>query len=203
MLRAVVDAVLPPVCPGCGRAGAVVCDGCAPALRPAAPGAVPAGLDGLSALYAYDGVARELIARVKYRNARAAVAWLAPRMADRATAPVDVVTWAPTTPDRRRARGFDHAELLARAVARHCALPARALLTRDPGPPQTGAGRAARGVAPHFSARGAIGGRVLVIDDVVTTGATLTAAATALRRGGASTVGGLVAARTPASLRVR
>jgi ComF family protein len=199
VLRVLAEVVFPAVCPGCERAGAVVCDGCVEELRPAPPAGVPAGLDGLTAVFAYEGVARELIARVKYRNARAAVAWLADAMAARAaTSGVDVVTWAPTTPERRRARGFDHAELLARAVSRRLRVPTRALLARRPGPPQTGAGRDARGAGPRFAVARPVGGlRVLVVDDVVTTGATLTAAASALRRAGAHAVTGLVAARTP------
>src|SRR3712207_7831548 len=54
-----------------------------------------------------------LVARLKYRNARASLAWLARAMAalvDRRG--TDVVTWVPTTPARRRQRGFDQAELL-------------------------------------------------------------------------------------------
>ena len=78
---------------------------------------------------------------------RAGMAWLAGVMVERLDggAAVDVVTWAPTTPQRRRARGFDHAELLARAVGRRAGLPARGLLTRLPGPPQTGPARPPRG----------------------------------------------------------
>ncbi len=109
-----------------------------------------------------------------------------------------MVTWAPTTPRHRRARGFDHAELLARAVGRQARLPTRALLTRLPGPPQTGARRAERRAGPRFRARPDVAGLgVLLVDDVVTTGATLTAAAGALRRGGARGIVGVAAARTP------
>jgi predicted amidophosphoribosyltransferase len=127
--------------------------------------------------------------------------WLAGAMVERLRPPtttLDVVTWAPTTPAHRRARGFDHAELLARAVGRRAGLPVRALLTRLPGPPQTGARREERKVGPRFRARpDAIHRSILLVDDIVTTGATLTASAAALRRGGAATVTGLAAARTP------
>jgi predicted amidophosphoribosyltransferase len=160
------------------------------------------GLDGLVVAFAYEGVAREVVARVKYRNARGSLDWLAAAMLDgfAPTGPLDVVTWAPTTPARRRARGFDHAELLARAVGRRARLPARSLLARSPGPPQTGAPRAHRGRAPRFRARAtALGRAVLLVDDVVTTSATITTAAVALRRAGARSVLGLAAARTPAA----
>ncbi|MFM7061214.1 MAG: hypothetical protein ACKOZL_08535, partial [Actinomycetes bacterium] len=97
-------------CP-CGRTGPSPCGACAAAVRDAVPGPTPAGLDLLVVGRAYDGVTREVVARVKYRNERAAIDWLvAPVVADlRARAlPGDLtVTWAPTTDARRRDRGFD------------------------------------------------------------------------------------------------
>ncbi|HEX8771251.1 MAG TPA: phosphoribosyltransferase family protein, partial [Acidimicrobiales bacterium] len=96
------------------------------------------------------------------------------------------MTWAPTTGARRRERGFDQAELLARAVARRLGLPCRRLLRRRPGPAQTGRDREGRQSGPAFTTRRVTGpARVLLVDDIVTTGATVSAAARALRAAGA------------------
>jgi predicted amidophosphoribosyltransferase len=160
----------------------------------------PAGVDAWAAAFAYRGVGRELVARVKYRNARAVVPWLAAAMAEAARAhglEASAVCWAPTTGHHRRARGFDPAEILARAVARELGLRCARLLDRRPGPPQTGLTAAARRVGPHFVARRGAPSRVLLVDDVATTGATLAAAAAALRLAGARHVVAVTAARTP------
>jgi predicted amidophosphoribosyltransferase len=155
-------------------------------------------VDAWAAAFAYEGVARELVARVKYRRAHAATLWLADAMAPLLVAPLPaVVTWAPTSPQRRRDRGFDHAEILARRVARQVRRPLRRLLVRLPGPAQTGRPAGDRRTGPRFSARGKVGPSVLVVDDVATTGATLAAAAAALRAAGAVRVVALTAARTP------
>jgi predicted amidophosphoribosyltransferase len=152
-----------------------------------------------AALLEYDGAGRELVARLKYRNARGSIPFLARGMA--ALAPplgVDLVTWAPTTPGRLRARGFDQAQLLARGVARRLGVPCRPLLRRRPGPAQTGRDAAARHAGPTFAARRSLAGaRILLVDDVVTTGATVSAAARALREAGAAGVAVIAAARTP------
>ena len=114
---------------------------------------------------------------------------------------VDLVTWVPTSSQRRRHRGFDHAELLARAVARAVRRPCQSLLRRRPGPPQTGRSLAERRCGPSFEARCPSPARVLIVDDVVTSGATVTAAASALRAAGALEVRAVVAARTPPKVR--
>jgi predicted amidophosphoribosyltransferase len=203
VLDALVRRAFPARCPGCGAAGEPFCPTCAEGLRPARPGPVPDGLDALVVPFAYEGVMREVIARLKYRGSVHPVRWLAASVVrvrparprpDGGATPVSV-TWAPTTPARRRARGFDHAQLLARHVGPQLALPVRRTLDRRPGPPQTGRSGADRRVGPVFRARRAEAGVVILVDDVVTTGATLGAAARELRRAGAGSVIGVAVAR--------
>ena len=190
--------MFPLACPGCGLPADPVCDACVTGLRPARPAAPPVGVDAWHAPFSYEGVARDLVARVKYRGAHAVTAWLADAMVTFLAPPLPTaVTWVPTTPERRRERGFDHAELLARHVGRRIRRPTSRLLTRGAGPPQTGQAGAARRLGPTIGARGIAPATVLLIDDIATTGASLTSAAGALRHAGATRVVALTAARTP------
>ena len=205
MLRAWSDdllaALLPARCPGCGRRAEPVCAPCAASMRAAPPGRCIPGVTWSVAVFAYEGVARELVARVKYRNERAAVRWLGARLARAcadAPAPFDTITWVPASARRRVALGVDHGALIARAVAGELDRPSRRLLIRDDGPPQTGRAFAARRAGPVVHGTGPIAERaVLLVDDVTTTGATLAAAARALRACGARDVFAATVARTP------
>lgn len=189
--------LLPSVCAACGAQGRSPCAACEAAVRPPPPLPPPPGVDRVIAVLAYEDAGRELIARLKYRNARSSLPWLVERLAalvDPVT--VDAVTWLPTTGRRRRRRGFDQSRLLARALARRLHLPCRRLLRRGPGPPQTGRPLAERRRRPPLTASvSRVPSRVLVVDDVCTSGASLAAAAAALRSRGATVVVAATVAR--------
>jgi predicted amidophosphoribosyltransferase len=196
------------LCPACRRAlpwlGARVCPRCALPAH-GASGGCPAGRGPLSAAWAplaYAGPARATVVALKFRGALPVADAMAAAMA--AGAPPALLAGATLVPvpfarARRRSRGFDHAELLARALARRTGLPLRrALRRRGPLVRQTGAGRRAR-IAParhRVVARGVAPRVSLLVDDVHTTGATLSACARALRAAGGVDVRAITYART-------
>lgn len=164
------------MCPRCRAVGVAAVGGGAPPTH--------------HAVFDYSGGIGALIRAMKYGNdrrvARSLGVALAADVRERGDA-YDVVTWAPTTDLRRRRRGFDQSESVARVVAAELGVPCRRLLRRRGSVSQTGRGRAQRlADGPDFVARDVPAGmRVLVVDDVVTTGATLRAAAHALSAVGA------------------
>lgn len=179
----------------CGQLGATVCAPCAGGLSPAPSLAVPHGIDDCLALFDYDS-ARPLVTAMKNAGRRDLVGWLAERLtASAVPAAGTVITWAPTGRARQLARGYDQAELLARALARRWQVSALALLRRAPGPAQAGRTAEERRTNPVFTVTGRVPVAVVLVDDVVTTGATLTAAARALRRAGACSVTAVAVAR--------
>ena len=150
----------------------------------------------------YEGDIRRRVVDMKYRGRRSFARELARHLADAVrndeNGRVDVVTWAPTSSSRRRRRGFDQAAVIARHVARELGVPCRRLLVRESRATQTGRSRVARLAGPRFRAlHTRRPRRVLVVDDVVTTGATLRAAAHALTASGWGDVTLAAVASTP------
>lgn len=189
-------------CAGCDAPGAAVCTTCRFALLGPRP---RPGAHGVHAAVPFTGRARRVVLGLKYRNRRQVARHLAGLVVNAVVVngdhrEVDLVTWAPTSSARRRSRGFDQGELVARHVARQLGVPCRRLLVRSgPAATQTGRSRVERLNGPEFIARPSLDGRrVIVVDDVVTTGATMRAAAAALRHAGADEPRLYAIAATPA-----
>ncbi len=150
----------------------------------------------------YLGAARDLVAAWKERGLRRAATLAAELTAERLEPPAaDVITYIPPDPARLLVRGYHPAERLAKELGAHWGLSATALLVRAgtrPSERQVGLPRAERlrNARGAFVAVAATPKRVLLVDDVYTTGATVSAAATALRGAGARDVDVVTFART-------
>ena len=222
--RRSLDLLFPPRCAGCGGFGGFLCPDCLEATPRAQPPRCPAcwmpgtggvcgrcrrspfAFEGARCPFVYAGAARQAVHALKYQGVSAIAEVMAEAMAEclagwppgrvRALVPV------PLAGRRRRSRGYNQSEALARELSRLSGLPVVGglLVRRRASPPQAGAAdEAARraNVADAFAARreGAAGGPVLLVDDVMTSGATLDACARALRTAGHEPVYALTFAR--------
>jgi predicted amidophosphoribosyltransferase len=217
LLDALLDLVLPQACPGCGTAGVRWCRDCAAELSrvaaaplgAVAPDPVPPGFPRATAAAAYAGVVRAALLAHKEHGrlglARPLGEALAAAVRLLDPPPGVLLVPVPSAPAVVRQRGHDHARRLARSAARALergGLPARAVpLLRPARVVADQAGLDARARAANLS--GALttpvdlrGASVVVVDDVVTTGATLTEATRSLRRAGARVVGAATVAAT-------
>ena len=161
-------------------------------------------MDGIRAPLLMEGLIQDAIHHLKYRNLRALAPELAAilsRYLQTHPMPGDSLVPVPLHPRRLRSRGYNQALLLARELGRLCGLEVNeSLLKRiTDNPPQaesTSLEQRRLNVAGSFDCRvDAAGAKIILIDDVATTGSPLSACAEALKRAGASSVWGLTLAR--------
>jgi len=190
--------IMPPLCPRCGQPQPtrILCPGCV---------GWQTQIDGIRSPFRFDGVIRQAIHQLKYRNLRALAVPLARLLHDfLVTNPIpgEVLVPVPLHHKRLRERGYNQSELLAQELRRLTSLPVMndCLVRQRHTPPQarTSTVDERRGnVADAFACRRQRlqEKQILLIDDVATTGATVNACAAALKAAGAASVWGLVLAR--------
>lgn len=210
----ILDLLLPPACAGCGRTGALLCDRCRRGMRPpfdprdrfvAADAGVVIGeaLSAALAAFAYEGPMRRALAALKYTGASRLAPILAGAVVPTLDALLAIADGAQLVPipihaDRLASRGYNQAELIAVSLASHRGLRVAGALERvRPTTKQHRLNRVARlqNLRGAFHASGRTPSTVILVDDIITTTATLEACATVLREAGSTDVFGLAVAR--------
>lgn len=210
--KRLLELIYPSKCPFCGRVLERGMDGLCPGCQQDLPwtaageGAVPEFCDGCLAPLWYRGRVPDGVRRYKFQGGQNHAALFGALMAqcltDRLEAPADGITWVPLSKKRLGERGYDQARLLAQRVGELTGLPVYPLLekTRHTGAQShleeasarranvQGAYRLCAGASPA-------GLRLILVDDVVTTGATLSECAACLKMAGAGSVTALTLAR--------
>lgn len=196
--RSSLPRIMPPLCPRCGKpqSSGILCSNCV---------SWQAEIDGIRSPFRFDGVMRQAIHQLKYRNLRTLAAPLARLLNDYLiTSPVpgEVLVPVPLHRKRLRERGYNQSSLLARELSKLTILPVvdNCLIRQRHAPPQTRTSTVDERQSNVVDAFACGDQRlrdkqVLLIDDVSTSGATLDACAAALKAAGATSVWGLVLAR--------
>ena len=199
-----LDLLFPPKCAFCGTLTEKQDQGVCPRCRRELPWTPKLQrkadfVSGISAPLYYEGAVRQALLRYKFNGAPARGEvfgrLIAQELRREEKTAFDVVTWAPLSKKRLRRRGYDQAQLLAEAAAKELGLPCERLLEKvRHTPAQSGLGtpeaRRANvsGVYALSSPEGAAHRRILLFDDIITTGATVSECARVLLLGGAESV---------------
>lgn len=205
LIHQLLDLLFPDRCAGCGGGGGLFCDRCAASLAPYPAEAPPAGLDGAAVGWIYSRPLQQAIHRLKYLRVRRVAVPLGDLLARQvcgALPAVDALIAVPLHPERLAERGFNQSAELGRRLARATGAPLlRGGLerTRDTGH-QARLSRSERqsNMAGAFIWRAPTPPprRALLVDDVLTTGATLAACAEALRAAGSREIYAVALARS-------
>jgi len=219
-----LDLLFPQWCVGCGKEGSFICDSCCHTLKRIISPVCPrcgqpqpdgilcpscvswqAHIDGIRSPFIFDGVMRQAIYQLKYHNLRALATLLADLLWDyliNNPIPAEVLVPVPLHQKRLRERGYNQSCLLARELGKLAKLPVmdNCLIRQRHTVPQARTANVEErrdNIANTFACRDhrLQNKRVLLIDDVATSGATLDACATALKTAGATSVWGLAMAR--------
>ncbi len=218
-----LDLVFPPHCIGCGVEGALICDSCQSALPGLEPpycsrcglplaekslcpkcSYQPPGIDGIRSVFLHEGLAREMVHSLKYGNLKSLAGPLAGfmrRYLEDNPIPADIIVAVPLHASRLRKRGYNQAHLLAKKLGKSAGIAvcdgALTRARRTPSQVALKASDRSTNMSGAFVCTDDIfsGKRVLIIDDVCTTGSTMDACAEVIKASTPLSIWGLTLSR--------